>query len=780
MDVDAPNDPRRRWTAADYVLYGRYCEPEVIAEALDRLRRRVGADAALLAAHRGNVLFHSLLLLSHRDARIGTELQRRLLERPRWPANQDLPFDNSAGVESLRARLANQPPFERVPEVLGVQSLLAFGRRGEDHESDEVAPTASIHLLLTGLAAADEQDLAYELDELLLMVNASAPVVVHGSLFVQKRADSRLDSVAASAGAAEVDDEGIDDPQALRAIAQALLDEALQLTQSSLGNIYFADRDGEYLRLVAQARNTERRESIRMDDPDSVVAWVYRRRRPMVINDISDFQRLHPSGGPIDVSGGQTPPYAELAVPVVQHSLAAGGSTVIGVVNVEKLQLVDQGRFTYRDLTLLHSVASRLALWRAHAMLRYTAASLAGLTRRNAAPAEIPSPERGVARPDPRVPADAHLARPIIDDTLHRIYSLTRSHSATVRLLSPDRQWLMRFSAYPPERLHDPGHDIHIDNPRSMVAWVAREGRACHLTRVKSKSELDRYKGLGGQLSVREGTRSELCLPIFVSGRLVGALNLESRFKDGYVDSVETAAAIAEQVGLSLQFARRSHEQAVLSMSTASTASVHELAKAVDGLRALASEQRVQGALGEELKRIAAHIARCIHSGADQVEPPRTALSRLLEEVLAELRLSDVVVIRGEPRRDVNLRAGDAQSLRVALAALFDNAKSNLHNSQPLLEVRWREHTVGGRGYVTMLIANSISMPRSAETLRLLYRQPLKGEGSDRVHIGAFTAAALVRSIGGDVFVRRSDPPRFVVGVDVPCPPGDSQFDEEG
>jgi GAF domain-containing protein len=767
-----PEDPsdKRHWTPAEYVLYGRYCDPEAITKVLDELRAGADADAALLMVNREQTLFHSLLLVTHRDPAAGAELQARLLARPRWPHGQELPLMRYGDAASLARELIEHPPFERLPELLRQASLAVLKCEGRASPTDAVAPPASVHVLLSGSRVADSSDAAADqLDRLLLMVNASAPVVVHGTLHVQRLADSRLDVVAGAASpASELADEDIDDPSALRAFAQALLDEALDLTRTSLGNIYFADRDGEHLRLVAHRRNIRIRGSIRMDEADSVVAWVYDRRRPLVINDIADFQRLHASAGPIDVSDEKHPPYAELTVPIVQHSLSAGGSTVLGVVNVEKLQGVDEGRFTFRDLTLLHSVATRLALWRAHAMLRYTAGSLAGLTRRHTALADLSAAHSGDDDLDPRVPADLVLARPIIDETLQRIYSLTRSHSATVRLLSPDRRSLMRFSAYPDERLGDPGPAISVDEAASMVAWVAREGRACHITNVKDRSELRRYPGLTGLLSLREGTRSELCLPIFVSGRVVGALNLESRFRDGYVDSIETASAVAEQVGLALQYARRTHEQTVLSMSTASTASVHELAKTVDRLRVLSRTYDRDAELAGTLREISDHVAKCIQSGAELAHDPGVSLSSLLTEVLRELGLDGVVRVRGLPRRDLQLRAGDALSLRVALTALFDNAKNNVYNRDPRMEARWSKHTVGGRDYVTLFIGNTIGLERSPRILRLLFRRPLRDEDGDRVHLGAFTAAALVRSMGGDVFVHISKPPDFVVGVDIP------------
>lgn len=48
-----------------------------------------------------------------------------------------------------------------------------------------------------------------------------------------------------------------------------------------------------------------------------------------------------------------------------------------------------------------------------------------------------------------------------------------------------------------------------------------------------------------------------------------------------------------------------------------------------------------------------------------------------------------------------------------------------------------------------------------------MFRVPLFEKGG-RTHVGAFTAGALARSLGGDIYVHRSTPPLFVVGLDLP------------
>lgn len=758
-----------RWTAADFLLNGRYCEREEIAAAVSGLRAATEARLALLIAYRDVTLFHTLLLIADEDGQRGRERQAKLLAGNRWRQPENLPLEKLGrgdGQRELLSSLKEHPPFEQIGDVLqGAMKVLH--RSSPSSTASAATPTpASIHVVLVEpKREPPEREIESALDELHMMVNGSAAAVVHGNLKAEEIVDRALAVNGSTISPQSTDSAASPQSGELGRFAKSLLKEALDLTGSRLGNVYMADRDGKHLELIAHERNTKPRWQIEIEDRKSVVSWVYRRNRPMVINNIPDFLRDRP-GGFIDVAGDLGTPQRELAVPIVQHFSAEGHDRVIGVVNVEKLKDGGGGNndvYSYRDVTVLRSVAHRVALKRASSLVEQASATLAGLMKRSTSAAEWRDDSDG--KVDSRIPADAIAAKDIVVEALGGVHRLTQSFSASIRLLSPNRHWLVRFAAFPAARMNDSPRAIKVEDRESVTAWVAREGIICNLENVRDRREFRRYPDLQKWLDVGRETLSELCIPIVVGGRVTGVMNLESRFRYGYADSVGIAGAVAEQVGLAILHARRFHEQAVLSMSTATTANVHELGKLSDRLAELVPKH--EGESAEELKSIADGIVRFSRSGADLPDLPPVSIRDLVHDVLRELRLSSVFEIYQEPPETMIYTGADALTVRGALIALIDNANRK-SDDDPDCGIAWRTSRVGGKEYGTLLIANRIALDLDPDDLRQIYRRPLRREHHTRVRLGAFTAGALMRSLGGDVFVEYSRRPYFIVGLDLP------------
>lgn len=764
-----------RWTAASFLLHGRYCERNVIADALARLRVETDSRLALLIPYRGDRVFHTLLLLSDVDGRRGARRQETLLDGSTWRPPPGDPLeaysDGRIGQDALLGMLRTHPPFERIAGVLRGDTRV-LSRSSEPLTSSVASPIPAailVILVAPGKQPADA-DIEASLDELLVMVNGSAAAVVHGNLKAEQNVDAALDGRKVRPSSddtrilVDLSRSGLD------LFAGELLQEALRLTNSRLGNVYMAARDGEHLKLIAQRRNAKPRKRISIQDQDSVVSWVYRRRRPMVINDLADFRRVHPRRDPLNVAGDYGTPERELAVPIVQHSFSEGSHRVIGVVNVEKLTGGDDADadqvYSYRDVSVLRSVAHRIALRRASRTVDQASATLASLMQKSNSAREWREEELGQGNFDDRLPSDALAARQVILEALGGVYRLTQSYSATVRLLSPDRRWLVRFAAYPPERMDDPNVAIKVDDRRSVTAWVARHGSICDLQHVHDKAERRGFEGLENWIDTERGTKSELGIPIIVGGRVVGVLNLESRFPKGYLGSLGIAVAVGEQVGLAIQYARRFHEQAVISMGSATTANVHELGKLVDRLVDLAEEHDDETA--EQLRAIAQGVTECSESGTELSERSPAGLGELVDQVLDDLEMNSYFEVYGAPPLSPTYVGSDALALRCALTALIENAYGNSPSEDRGCVIAWRPTTVGDKEYVTLLIANRIRLDPDPADLRDLFRKPLR-RGSRRVRLGAFTAGALVRSLGGDVFVEHSSPPYFITGIDLPA-----------
>ncbi|HMS71767.1 MAG TPA: GAF domain-containing protein, partial [Baekduia sp.] len=551
------------------------------------------------------------------------------------------------------------------------------------------------------------------------------------------------------------------DGSGLATLPQQVLDISLKLTGSSVGNVYLDKRNAPELGLAAASQNVNPLETIAISDEHSVVAWVYRRRRPMVINDIRDFQRMNPTGRYRSVTGPTTAAYAELAVPVFQSSIGQSVRNVIGVINVEKVRRSDgsgdSGYFTYRDLTMLRSVATQLSLWQSHALLTTFSRSLAQLTRRNAVQSHGGGRTDSTPPAPTGIPADATGAREVVEETLRSLYNVTRTYSVAVRLISPDQLRLVRFAAYPAERQDDAHPELMVSDRKSVNAWVARMGRACYIRNRKGTKALAPYPGLDGVAECRDGILSELCLPIFVSGRVVGTLNLESRYKDAYADYVELANALVEQVGLAIAHSRRAQEQEVYSLSIATTANLHQVYRHVARLKDYAA-----GNL--ELLGIADAIEDAVAAETLANEPPLTT-NALIVSVLHQLHFEQLFEVAPAPV--VLLHQGtEALILRIVFEELFRNAHAEWLKAGHHCSVQWALNHMGGQDYLGVRVQNPM-LRRLHPAATDLYRAPVRYR-SGRQHIGAFLSGALVRSLGGELWAASAAPPRFVARVDLP------------
>jgi GAF domain len=782
------------WRAADYILDGRYCDVEAIVDEVEGIREAYAAEAALLIAFRKETLFHSLLRIVHRDE-AEAELYQEMLVRETYKSHDDtLPFLASNGspipIARLMESLSHEPPFDSLAPLMkkrAVRLVHASESRGNSNPSHG----ASVFVLCFDPQREPPEVRSEQLiDSLALMVNASAPAVLHRDLEPARELDevvAQVEQEIMPPTEVMLRDNTADDEESIRQIGlapdvgdedprremhshlQRLLDEALRLTHSSVGNIYLATRDAQSLTLVAATRNDNPKDEIDPNDQDSVVAWVYRTAKPQLINDVSDFDRMHPDAGFVSVAGDKDrQPYAELAVPISQAIFGSKQHALFGVINVEKLEGVDVGHYTYADLTHLRNVAQRLCTWRAQGLLSLSGESLASLTRRYALPLrEDPSDAKAHEIPS-GIPAEFVDARKRIAEIVRRVYQLTRSQSVTVRLMTVDQKSLVRFAAHPPDRMHDRKPSLEIVSDEGINAWVLRNGCECYIPNLRHGEAFADFQDLRSDVRVRS-TVAELCLPIFVNGRAVGTLNVESGHKDDYAETRGVVRAVAEQVGLSLDRARRIHEQVVISLSTRRIANVHELMKHRDALRKASGSASID--------QIADGIEKCLSEGRDGYPNEPAPTWEILDSAAKQRNVTKYIRWRGRKPADVWHSEEHTLNLRVAFLELLRNAHAAAVTavSRPLvitLGATSREH--GGVRYLVLFIGNPTEEQLPEDLAERLYRVPLRLEEdisnsrSGRLHIGAFLAGTCLRSIGGDIYVVSNAENRFNVAVEIP------------
>jgi hypothetical protein len=169
--------------------------------------------------------------------------------------------------------------------------------------------------------------------------------------------------------------------------------------------------------------------------------------------------------------------------------------------------------------------------------------------------------------PELRGRMDIRLATPIVMRVLADIANLASGLSVTCRIIAggdgpPFSRRLFRLHAVDSGWSGSPD-SIPMDDPTVAVnAWVAIHGRAVYLRSIgtdsdKCSPDLDRYPGLQSILMVRNATRSELCVPVFAEGKLVGTINLEAAAPFAYDAVAKVVEECAQLIGVALLEARR-------------------------------------------------------------------------------------------------------------------------------------------------------------------------------------------------------------------------------
>lgn len=783
--------PQRRlpllWQPSDFIVHGHYCSPHQIVEELEELRLAWESKALVLIVFREDTFFRPLLRLAHEDQDALDDLQQKLSDETSFEqlgreSDESMPYREEI-LSSLPRRALGLEDFEAT--VLG-RFEQSTPRSMEDLRLPISRP-ASFYLIAFGGEPATDRPTA--LERLQLMINSSAPVIAHRELEAQTdlrkslieeelNLRKRKRQTPRATRPREVNEQparGTDD------YAQALLDLALKATRSSVGNIYLASRDGESLELEVERGNVNpifKLVPIQAGHSEKsllpgVVGRVYERQRPLIINDVEDYERANPHAYFLTVTPPERPPYAELAVPIEQGLLASSSHPdpelpnprPIGVLNVERVLPQDSaaGDFTPTDLSTLQTIALFFALRRSGRLTAFSADSLAWLTEATAL-----NPQNTLWTDPPEdpardIPLDMLSARPTLAHIAKRIFELTRSHSVTIRVVTPDQLRLIRFVSWPPARLDDDLATIRIDHKKSVNAWVARTGMPCYIPNLQNRPTQP-FPELEGviELPNRGTIRSELCLPIKAHGRLIGTLNLESRHRSDYPEDVAAVVkALAQQVGLAISQARRNDERRLFSFQARQASQAHRVLGRVDDLENLVESH-------EELRdsRFASEIDEIIGSirlASDpelsrpfDIEPvggSSTPVHQIIQRVLDKPSNKGHVTVRALPPSDMELPELVGQVLKLAADELLRNALRILSQNLNLpftVKARFVPITRAGRLYLRAEIVNPIAAPLREELVRRLYRGPIRG---DRTHMGAFVVGSFVRSVGGEVYV---------------------------
>lgn len=385
------------------------------------------------------------------------------------------------------------------------------------------------------------------------------------------------------------------------------------------------------------------------------------------------------------------------------------------------------------------------------------------------------------------IPSDLMPAAPSVAVLLDVIAMVSLCDAATVRLLIPSTQRghryeLRRLAVWPPDESHQ--LTIHLSDQASVNAWVARSGLHCYLPDVRRRESYFRFRGLKDYKPVRPDTRSELCLPLALHGRIIGTVNLESRNPNNFALRVNQIRALCRQMELVFENSRFGIGLRLVDSTTHLKTNLHRLdaiAADLDGVARRLNDP--------ELSRTAHRLKQLDYSSRDTAEWP--ALARqpgvlssgqlgangghsIRSTIEAALTQSGLEL---RPRFDSRLPSASLSDevATYAFEALLDVFSKIIASSPIESRVRGvhRRGTIGGRAFTDYCFQYDTVDAVGEKLPQMLYHAPVPSEPdapepSYRSHLGSYIAASILKRIDCELSLVRLGDTRVEVVLSAP------------
>lgn len=740
------------------MLEGRPTTPEQIRTALEDLRVRFSAEELALFTISGRKLLRSVSFSTTNTA-AGKALSTSLRHGETLSVAKSADALTELDAEGFVAFLRSQP---------ALQKTMRRFRRTEVVFPSRPRPRAAATIRLLVVAGSSASTgLTRRVDQLEMMVNTTANVDVARDIQLSASVKG-LGSRMPLANADLIEAHDID--ALFRLVLDAIAADSIALYERS------PDVDALQLVRATPSKLVSPIEGMRTSDTANVNSVSLSQRRPVFLvpgqTGLSTLQR-----GPADLhsawSAEDSVYKTELAVPVPTAPLGRLGPTY-GVLTVCRASAEEPPpHFSRYDLAVMRNLSLRVGysvfLNRLISAQREIAALTVARTPSDASPPAMRVGEfrawQGVSN---GIPADLNAVRPSLQRLVASLAAATSASSCTLRLLLPGdgvhrkkRQWsLVRFVASPEQRINEPWPAIPIDHP-SVHSWVGTVGGQCYLPDVRDGRMLKHYRGLHAPRTVRESTRSELCVPIAFSGRVIGTINLESPVVDAFavhLGVVEQYAALAGQL-IGAERARISEQ--ILSFTSSVHNSAHEILQSLDTISLVLGSVSQSGRAGNVATEVAT-IERLLESDADplamyraDVQYPGCEILDVFEQVREEMNFEHLTLPTA--RSSLVIEAQRVPYVRFALTDVLASAQRHMSRAPgERARVEVFRRTFGGMSFADAVVYYETSDPVPPALVEQLYRIPLSTDtsGVNRPHLGSYSAGATMRAIGGELFFR--------------------------
>jgi hypothetical protein len=762
------------WTPDDFILNGDYCSVDEIYRAVESLRSALGADDLVLLTFDSRTILRSLCL-STSTTPLGKAIEEGFRQRPFSRGQDYLALDRSMTTAAqLLSTLSRYPTFSRLNDTPPPSNWILLNDVGSP--SDRTLRIAVLGRSASwGTSNAVDVIPAEGATKLQIMVNGTAIAGVYRDNQITKAINGIRVHGADGLSSPGKNEQAIG--QLLDILREAVAGDGLAWYETSRSDQTL------YLRFVSCRAGLHPINPISLGEKTVASIEAADRNQPVLITpDLATLQSRwhnveHSLSSTWEAGGAAVD---ELAMPVPLTPLGQG-SLPAGVLSVAKRRSGKEGAgFGPYDMALVRNAAIRISAVRLEELLADTSEAhhslLVRVTRtvdphlRDELLTELRAPGAGRSA----AIYDVECARPHIADIVKLLARLTAADTVTFRALTvhesatADAAFCMqRVAAYPPHVLGDEASIIPLSED-SVHSWVAKTGQTCYLANVGNPATYSSYPGLHKALSVRP-SRSELCLPVFVDDRLAGTLNLESEYRDAFAGVIPLVEAFAAQVALVLRWVRWAIATSTLSLASGLHRRAHEMLQDLDSLSGVAAE--LPSTDREEVLNITARLSNALVGDEVQSEEPATAkpLAAIFNEVVELLEVRFIEPYLQECTSLIS--SGSVGAVRAALTDALASAQRHMSREPgSRLVVRCWRRRYGGVDYVDLVVRHQTSRLVPEGLSKRLFRVPIALPGSklQRPHLGSYTAGYLLRSVGGDAFLRRLGPRSVEIVLSIP------------
>lgn len=787
------------WDPSAYILEREYCDLPTIAKQVGEICQACGATFGLLLVWHRTRFFRSLAIyhpetsvsaraLTSAFQRITLKLEssdffRFVAAQPRRPLSDYKAF--FADAATLRGLDSNDLTylFSTLDQISPSIEIVPL-RCAQPHTGN--VPSVFV-LLGDPTVAMKKPQQAILLRTLQCMVSSFPSVSIYRDYSHRHSADASLaqavDTILAEANPYLPDSSRRMSATAhIGALAKKLLGVAMNFTSSASGRWYTLGRETQALEVAVSVgfgpETVASAVPLGLAHParQPVIAYATQRRQPFIINDHDNLTDRYPhlKVDRIPLADGKLPD-ARLIWPIGGMMPRAG--PILAVVELqavnhrytwEHLELLEQISAAYRDLSyqIFHGVTATFLRDITHG---------AQFGRQSDSVRQYEVEHGRLCHVDTndisRLPLDLSPVRALIEHALRGLFELTPSYFVTLRLLSKDTRHLVRFCSYISTKIPLKPLLIPLNDFSSVTAWVCREGQPCVVDDYSVADWARPYVGLEGGYKIHEYGRSSFTVPIFVMGRAIGTLHMESAYPNAYSNRAALAGAVADAIAAGISAASRNAEEDTLAHRAWKSGLIHEvrkLSRKID--QTLRKYEKATPGVFNDLVAWSDQLLGVANAFDQDPSPAEATLEKLVRAVVDELSGSRICSVNLQLDGHLRCDTPRGRRLRLIIQELLHNALKADPEGSPTLRTSRRK--LGGQEFLIIHFVNSFHH-LAADLPPRLFSQAVKASEHTQAstpHYGTVAIATMIRQMGGDVYVSSVDYLRSVIEIRLEVP----------